>query len=670
MTIRERRILCATAVLAVGVPLGAHAWIRARTDELAAHLGAAGGVPARIGSVDADLTGAIRLTDVALGRLVAVDTIEASVAMSSLLGGHLRADEIRLDGPRVAVDVDATGDSDLARLARRIAHRGGTANKAAEASGVRRIIVAHGALRARIAGVGELAAEDVELVPDATGVRVITGPVTLTGDRGTIHVELAFGRSAAELRMPEMQFGRVLAVGGSGRVTIADRPIDVRDVAAGRLVGHGELELRGAIVEPAGVTRPVAVDVAPGDRAITFRGDGIPLAPFAALLPSSLDVTRARASGTFVLRRKPARLEVTADGTLDDLVIDHPNIASTPFELDAQLRGDLAVTPEAFAVPQLAIALGDLQLATSGWVRRNGPASGQLEVRLQSAPCAALLASLPFRGPLDGMVVTGELGARARLTVDLAAPPGSGVALATGFTGKCNVLGEPPEADVTTLTRVSMQQLADGSRARIGEGEPTWQKLRALPYHVPGAFISAEDGRFWEHPGFDLEQIARSLEIDLRERRLARGGSTISQQLVKNAFLSSRRTLDRKIQEAILTWRLEERLDKKQILERYLNILELGPKIFGLRAAANYWFDRSPRELDVKQAAFLAALTSQPTSMSRRIRRTGGLDPQSAERVAVVLRAMRRDGVISTEAYNDAVHTTLWFTPLAVPRDD
>ena len=113
-----------TAVLAVGVPVGAAALVRARTAELADHLGAAGGVPARIGSVDADLTGAIRLSEVALGDLISADAIEASVALDSLLSGQLRADEIRVETPRAAVRVDADGDSDLARLARRLARRG------------------------------------------------------------------------------------------------------------------------------------------------------------------------------------------------------------------------------------------------------------------------------------------------------------------------------------------------------------------------------------------------------------------------------------------------------------------------------------------------------------------------------------------------------------------
>ena len=667
----DRRILCATAALAIGVPIGAAAWIGARVDDLTDQLGAVAGVPARIGSVDADLTGAIRLTDVALGTLVSVDAIEASVAMSSLLGGQLRADEIRVDGPRVAVEIDAHGDSDLARMARRLAHRGAGTSKKAKASGVRRIIVAKGSFKAQIARVGELTAEGVELVPDATGVRVITGPIRIARTSAPVRVDLAFARSAAELRLPAMQFGRVLAVGGTGSVAVATRTVALHDVAAGRLAADGVLEFRGALVDAqdSGVPRAVTATVSPSDLAVRLSGDHVPLAVFGSLLPRSLDVAHAHATGEVTVKKSPARLDLAVDGKIDGLVVDHPALSATPLPVTAALVAGISISPEAIAVAKATLQTGDAKLVANGWVRRNGPVSGQIEAKLESAPCQALLASLPFRGPLDGMALTGELGARARLSVDLAAPSGEGTSLDTSFTGNCSVVAEPPEADVMNLTRDSEQQLADGSRTMIGKNQASWANLKALPYFVPGAFVSAEDGRFWDHDGFDLEQIARSLEIDLRERRLARGGSTISQQLIKNAFLTRNRTLDRKLQEAVLTWRLEQRLEKKQILERYLNILELGPRIFGIRAAAAYWFNLSPRELGVKQAAFLAALTSQPTSMSRRIRKAGGLDPDSAERVAVVLRAMRRDGVISNETYDAAVHTPLWFTATAVPRE-
>ena len=119
---------------------------------------------------------------------------------------------------------------------------------------------------------------------------------------------------------------------------------------------------------------------------------------------------------------------------------------------------------------------------------------------------------------------------------------------------------------------------------------------------------------------------------------------------------------------SILTWRLEARLDKRQILERYLNIIELGPRVFGITAAARFWFGVAPRELSVRQAAFLAALTSEPTSMSRRVRRAGGLDPDSTTRVEVVLFAMRRDGVIDAAELETARAAVLHFAPTAVDR--
>jgi hypothetical protein len=672
-TRRERQILLATCVCAAGAPWTAAGWLSARTEALAAHLGAAGGGTVRIGAIDADLTATVRLTDVRFGNLVTAEAIEASVALDSLLAGALRADEIRVAAPRVAVQVDGDGDSDLARWLRRLASHRATGD-GGEPGRLRRIVVSSGTLTAHIAGLGDLAAAGVELVPDAGGVRVVTGAVRLDARIGPVRGELAFARSAAELTLPHLRLGRVLAVGGAGRLA-AEAPgtppgVELRDLAIGRLAAGGTLELRAAI-DDAGVPRSLAIDVQPRDFAVAVRGDRIPLGGLAAFAPHGLVLDAAHATGQVALHRDAGRLVVDVDGSVTGASVDHPFIAAAAVPLAGAVHAQLAISSEAIAVSRAAIELGAAHWTASGWLRRGTPASGQLDLALEVAPCGDLLATLPaeLRGPLDGIVLGGTFGGRVRLAVDLAAPDGEGVDLVASVADACSADAEPPAADVTRLAAISDQAFADGSHARIGRGQPGFTALHQLPSPVARAFVSAEDSRFFDHAGFDLTQIARSLEIDLRERRLARGGSTISQQLVKNAFLSQRRSLDRKLQEAILTWRLESRLTKPQILERYLNVIELGPRIWGIAAAARYWFDAGPRELSVRQAAFLAALTSEPTSMSRRVRRAGGLDPESAARTDVVLYAMRRDGAIDALQLEAARAAPLRFTQAALKQE-
>ena len=670
---RDRWWLGATALLAAGVPLGAAAWVASRTQALADHLGAAGGVPVRIGAFDASLTGSIRIADVAFGELFAAEAIEASVALPSILAGALRADEVEVASPRVAIRIDAAGDSDAARLARRLFKpgRGTTSGRGR----LRRIVVSSGALSARIDGVGELSATGVELIPDAGGVRVVTGTLHARGSAGAAGVELGFTRSSAELSLATMTFGRVLAVGGNGTVTAGDGTITLHDVAAGRLSATGDLEAQ-ASVDDHGIARAVSLELAlsraRSDVRIALRGDHVPLAGLAALAPPGLVVDHAHGSGSLELRLYDRKRELIVDGSLAGAAIDHPTLAAAAIPVDAAIRGTLVLAPEAVTLTGASVDTGAIHLRVGGWWRRTGPLAAQLDVRLERAACAELLGSVPteVRGPLDGMVLQGTVGGSARLAIDLAAPDGSAVTLAPMLDGSCDVLAEAPAADVASLAGITLHSFADGSRALVGPDEPDYVPLERIPDRVRGAFTAAEDARFWDHHGFDADQIVRSLEIDLRERRLARGGSTISQQLVKNAFLTHRRTLDRKLQEALLTWRLEARLSKRQILERYLNIIELGPRVFGLGPAARHWFATTPRELTIRQAAFLAALTAEPTSMSRRIRKGGGLDADSAERVATILRAMKRDGVIDADEYDAAKTADLAFAPAALGARD
>jgi hypothetical protein len=688
---RDHRILAVTAALAIGAPVGAARWLDSHTARLAARLGAVGEVDARIGGIDADLTGTIRLTDVALGSVFAADEIEASVALESLLSGELTADEVRVAGPRVAITVDRDGGSDLARLVRRFGRGDGTSPRRAlrdppavpstrgeSRPRVRRIVVSEGSLAARVTGLGDIAADGVALVPEPGGVRLITGRVRVRGATGGVRGDLELGRSAAEIALPDVEFGRVLGVAGRGSITIGERTLALRELAVGRLGADGSLEARG-LLDDHGAARELSVELVPPARgargdagfALVVRGERLPLAPLAAFAPRALALDDARASGEVRVRGDDTGLHIELDGAVEDLRMVHPTLARQPLAIDAALRAAATVAPTSIAVQRAEIRVGDATWSASGWLRRGAPTSGQVDVQLAPATCAGLLGSLPaeVREPVDGLLMTGTFGARARLAIDLAAPPGHGVQLDTRLDNRCVVHAEPAGADVARLAVPSEHTFGDGTRAIVGAGEPSWIELRRLRSHIPGAFVSAEDGRFFSHPGFDVVQIARSLEIDLREGRLARGGSTISQQLVKNAFLSHRRTLDRKLQEVLLTWRLEARLDKKTILERYLNIIELGPRVFGLRAAAMHWFQISPRELSVRQAAFLAALTAEPTTMTRRIRTFGGLDPASAARVDIILRAMRRDGVIDTAGLEAARADGMRFASSALRRD-
>ncbi len=650
ITRRDARVLAVTAVLAIGAPVAISVWTRTRTDLLEAELTAAGGVEARIGRVDADLTGTVRLSEVALGTLVAAESLEAAVGLESLLDGELRADEIRVAGPRVDLEVRRDGDSDLAALARRLLSTP-RASRSNGARRLRRIVVSSGSLSARIAGLGVVAARGVEIVPDGDRVRLVTGLVTFHGENDRLVLDARFERSAGELSLRDMTFARALAVAGQMVVRVGNRSLEVADVAAGRLSAEGPLELRG-LVDDAGIARELAIEVTSSRAAV--RGTSVPLRALAGLAPRGLVLDDARVSGSVEVSVADDKLAVSIDGTVASARIDHRVVAPTPLAVDGALGMTVEVASGAVTVPRLAFRTGAIDLAASGSIRRDDPLRGELAITLAPAPCQDLIASMPaaLRQPLDGIVLRGTLGARAKLTVDLSAPVGDAAAVELHTIGACETLAEPPAADVTTL--------ADRP------DDPSWVDLDRLPRHVKGAFVSAEDGRFWDHDGFDTRQIGRSLEINLREGRLARGGSTISQQLIKNAFLTHRRSLDRKLQEAILTWRLEARLDKKQILERYLNIIELGPRTHGLRAAAGHWFGLSPKELNARQAAFLAALTSEPTTMARRVRRHGGLDPASAERVATVLRAMRRDGVLDDAAYHDALDDGMHFAGSAL----
>jgi monofunctional biosynthetic peptidoglycan transglycosylase len=145
----------------------------------------------------------------------------------------------------------------------------------------------------------------------------------------------------------------------------------------------------------------------------------------------------------------------------------------------------------------------------------------------------------------------------------------------------------------------------------------TWVPYDRISTHLKRAIVAAEDANFTEHEGFDWEAIEKALEKNRKKGRIVAGASTISQQLAKNLFLSPERTPWRKGQEAIITVMIEHLLDKRRILEIYLNVIEWGEGVFGAEAAARHYFGTSAQALGAEPAARLASMVPNPRFYDR-----------------------------------------------------
>jgi len=182
----------------------------------------------------------------------------------------------------------------------------------------------------------------------------------------------------------------------------------------------------------------------------------------------------------------------------------------------------------------------------------------------------------------------------------------------------------------------------------------------SIPKRVALAFVSAEDQRFFTHPGIDVFGIARAVRNNFTGGARVQGGSTITQQVAKNFFLSSERSLERKIKEMILSFRIERTYTKQKILELYLNQIALGRQAHGVAAAAQVYFQKSLDELTVAETAFLAALPQAPSRIAREANAR-----MATNRRNYVIQRMLEDGYISAQEAEEAKTAPLGVKPPA-----
>jgi len=183
-----------------------------------------------------------------------------------------------------------------------------------------------------------------------------------------------------------------------------------------------------------------------------------------------------------------------------------------------------------------------------------------------------------------------------------------------------------------------------------------WAPLSEISTNLQMAVIAAEDDTFFQHEGINYKAAWEALKEDLKKKRYARGGSTITQQLVKNVFLTKEKTITRKLKEFILARRVEEVLSKRRILELYLNEVEWGPGVYGAEAAARYYFDKHAADLTPGEGAMLAAMLVNPERF----------DPEKRykrlkHRQELILNLMRVDRLLALEEYEEALATPVVF---------
>ncbi|HET7486807.1 MAG TPA: PBP1A family penicillin-binding protein [Acidimicrobiales bacterium] len=259
-------------------------------------------------------------------------------------------------------------------------------------------------------------------------------------------------------------------------------------------------------------------------------------------------------------------------------------------------------------------------------------------------------------------VIAVVAGSGMALGLTLLAPAVEGVATA----------GSAKATDVQKLAEVAENSAVYSSDGRLlavlhAEENRSPVKLSQVPDRVVNAILDVEDERFWTHGGVNLSSTLRALAANVSSGEVVQGGSTITQQLVKNALLTPEKSVDRKVKEAVLAVRLEDQLSKKEILERYLNIVYFGNGAYGVQAAAETYFNTTVENLDAGQAALLAGVIRNPQ----------GYDPlkrpdKARARRDFALSRMVKNGHLTAAQEAGARREPIpakVFTPLPAPQD-
>ncbi len=318
-----------------------------------------------------------------------------------------------------------------------------------------------------------------------------------------------------------------------------------------------------------------------------------------------------------------ASVTFDADGAVRGVALREPRLAPDVvhgIDLAVQARG--VVESGRLRLDDFSATLGTIHLIASGLLDQ-GPdhVAASLRADVASASCQSILDSLPtsLLPALQGAKATGTFGARGQLSFDTRSIGDLRLDYEVEDNCRAKEVPESLSRDHFRGPFIHRIYLPDGtlSERETGPGTKDWTPLEAISPYMEVAVMTTEDGAFLKHRGFNRGAIRASLIANLKARRFVRGASTITMQLAKNLFLSREKTLSRKLEEVVLTEYLEQAFTKDELLELYLNVIEFGPGLYGIGDAADYYFGRTPAELNLAECLFLSSLLPAPLRYSK-----------------------------------------------------
>jgi hypothetical protein len=326
--------------------------------------------------------------------------------------------------------------------------------------------------------------------------------------------------------------------------------------------------------------------------------------------------------------------------------VEHPGLAPQPIRgIAAGFKGTIDAHDGVLAFDDARVRIGAAEATASlrvsglppklpdladGWPKRLKPV---VDLRLTGDPirCQQAVDALPpaLLGPLQSVRLAGFFRPKVRLRLPFTDPTGVRLETQGISKGGCDVVGLTLKPEARSAVDVAAplddvlwldadfvlpvrEGVSPGKTIRVGPGMASYVRLEDMPAYVGGAAYLSEEMGFYTGSGISIPLIAKALGTNLTKGRFAYGGSTVTQQLVKNLFLTRQKTLARKFQEALISARIARAISKDRVLELYLNCIEFGPDLYGIGPAARHYFQKEPRALTPMEAVFLAMLKPAP----------------------------------------------------------